>query len=219
VKKGRQQRAMEYILCTMFLQTAAVTPGTSEWTKALISSGVGLVAGLLSQPLAAGLTGRVKRRMVRHALYSDLGRLYHVLNRVYELSPPELIEQDLTEDQAAYQLRSQELFKSDVKVDAFTHYINAEASAYWTMPEALTIQDLYQEIGAVSERYSVSQSTWGQTIEGVAQIFNRFNFHFDRGSLEETLLLKYRKKHRETTAERVTKQARATTGPLIRDSH
>ena len=203
----------------MFLQTAAVTPGTSEWTKALISSGVGLVAGLLSQPLTASLTGSVKRRMVRHALYSDLGRLYHVLNRVYELSPPELIGRELTKDQTVYQLRSKELFKSDVKVDAFTHYVNAKASVYWTIPEALTIQDLYQEIKTVSDRFSASQSTWDQTIEGVTQIFNRFNFHFDRGSLEEKLLLKYRKKHYDTTVERVTRQAKATGGPLIRDPH
>src|SRR4051812_21406576 len=99
----------------MFLQTAAVNPGTSEWTKALISSGVGLVAGLLSQPLTASLTRSVKRRMIRHALYSDLGRLYHILSRVYELSPPDLIGRELTKDQTAYQLRSKELFKTDVK--------------------------------------------------------------------------------------------------------
>ena len=203
----------------MFLQTAAVTSGTSEWTKALISSGVGLVAGLLSQPLTASLTGSVKRRMIRQALYSDLGRLYHILNRVYELSPPELMARELTKDQTAYQLRSKELFKSDVRVDAFTHYVNAEASDYWTVPEALTIQDLYQRIKTVSDRFSESQSTWDQTIEGVIQVFDQFNFHFNRGSLDEKLLLKYREKHYRMTVERVTKQAKASEGPLIRDPH
>jgi hypothetical protein len=38
-------------------------------------------------------------------------------------------------------------------------------------------------------------------------------------SLEENLLLKYRTKHYKETVEKVTEQAKATKGPLIRDTH
>src|SRR5262249_47184029 len=84
----------DYVIISPMIQEAieagkkeAAQAGLSEWAKALISSIVGLFVGLLASPITLWAKTRLERKAAREALYSDLGRMYHVLNRVVDIYP------------------------------------------------------------------------------------------------------------------------------------
>jgi hypothetical protein len=170
----------------------------SEWAKALVSAGVGLVAGLAAQPLTHRLTRRLKARDTRNSLYGDLGRLYHILNRVHDLSPPSRCSSN---DPAAVadRERAQEIFRASVRTDVFTYYSKGDASpTYWSLPEAVPVASIYEQLNTII-LHRAQNYGWDYTIEEIVGVFEEFNRRFKEKTIDEATLLKCRAEHRKRT--------------------
>jgi hypothetical protein len=194
---------------------AATTPGLSEWLKALISSIVGLVVGILASPLTLWAKTRLDRRSAKEALYSDLGRMYHVLNRAVDIYPEAAAPN--TDEARTNQRRAIDVIKNNINDAVFQYYSTSGAASFWGLPEAVAIKKLYQVIVATGRDLNVGQ--WPDTLAAIEATFRQFNLFFDERRIDEARLMKYRGEHRATTGVAVTRYHSAgKKGPLIRDS-
>jgi hypothetical protein len=194
---------------------AAAEPGLSDWAKALISSIVGLFVGLLASPITLWAKTRLERKAAREALYSDLGRMYHVLNRVVDIYPDAAPANG--DETRANQRRAIDLIKNNINDAVYQYYSTSGAAIFWGLPEAVAIKKLYQVIMATARDLRADQ--WPDTHTAIEAAFRQSNQFFDEGRINEAKLLKYRAEHRTTTADAVTRYHSAgKKGPLIRDS-
>lgn len=195
-------------------KNATTDPGLPEWLKALISSVVGLIVGIAASPLTLWAKNRVDRQSAKDALYSDLGRMYHVLNRVVDIY--QSAEAPKTEAAQANQARAIALLANDINDGVYQYYSGPGAAVFWSLSEAVAIRKLYQMIMAALGDLSVDH--WPATVASIEAVFRQFNLFFDEGRIDETKLRKYRAEHRLRTAEAVTRRNTAGKSPLIRDS-
>ncbi len=185
----------------------------SETAKALISGGVGLIAGLVAQPLTAFLVRLLRTRELSNNLYKDMGRLYHVMDRINELSPPEEVPNS-SQQAVDNRTRAQGYFDSSIRIDAFVAAQDTDAALFWGLPEAIAITEVYEELKkTISER-----TNWGHVSYRIEDVFRLFDRLFKEGSLDEEKLLRYRREHRNDTRNKVTKYHSSGNVPLIRDS-
>ena len=144
---------------------------SSEWTKALITAAVGFVFGALAQPLTFALTSRLRVRATRDALYSDLGRVYHIFSRVFDVSPT--AEEPATDQQKADRLRAKSFILDYLDKGTFEYYSATEAAAFWSMPEAPAMVRLYGRIGEILR--TVESAPWVSIHDQITRVFRQFN--------------------------------------------
>jgi hypothetical protein len=95
-----------------------------EWTKTLLSAGIGFTAGLLSDGLKFSISRALKKRQVRRALYLDLALI--------------LISLEMSEK---YYDHNHRLETS--RLDVYDHYYNAERSVFYQLDECNTFTNIY----------------------------------------------------------------------------
>lgn len=169
-----------------------------DWAKALVSAGFGLVAGLLAEPIRFWLSARAKTRSARAALYSDMGRVYHVLSRTFDVSKGAGGFEDTP---VAEQERVTEWLRAS-KLDVFTFYSTEERAVFFSIPEYQAIAELYESLARALETLDRS---WAERYAAIAAVFQTFERLFNHGALDSALLLKLRAEHREKTVTQIAR--------------
>jgi hypothetical protein len=178
-----------------------------EWAKILVGTGAGFMAGIAAEPLKFRLVLWAKTRQARSALYSDMGLIYHQLNRVIDLchghGAVATPEQRKGREQAIAILNS-------VSTGLYDHYAANEKTAFLVLPEAAAITDVYGLIRKSADR---SEVDWRERKCAVGRVFLAFERYFGEGVIDEDMLLKERAQHRETTVDRM--QRRNSVSPAM----
>ena len=190
------------------------SPGMSEWLKATISSLVGLVVGFVASPVTLWVKNLLDRQTARNALYGDLGRIYHILNRVLDLSPTSA--EPTSEQGQQDRVRAKGFIADGINLGTYNHYSTVQAAAFWSIPEAMSLKRIYDLISAVTA--SLNNAPWAATHQGIVAVFEQFNRFFDEGEIDQGKLMKCRAAHRKRTIERIAEYYAAEKGPLVRDS-
>lgn len=168
-----------------------------EWAKILVGTGAGFMAGIAAEPLKFRLVLWAKTRQARSALYSDMGLIYHQLNRVIDLCHgPGAVT---TPEQRKERERAIAILNS-VSTGLYDHYAANEKTAFLVLPEAAAITDLYELVRKSADR---SEVDWRERYCAVSRVFLTFEKYFGEGVIDLDLLLRERARHRETTVNRI----------------
>jgi len=170
----------------------------------------GFVAGVATVPLKVVIERWLKRREMRLALYSDLGRQYHILSGVHDR-----LRTTKEGGKLPWNLPVSWGSLVLVNTDVHQHYSKEERAIYLGLDEASAFTALYEEIASLKNSTAADVPSAIIMVEEVFKLFARF---FRDGTLDDKLLLKYRSKHRDKTLERLSNKYRAPDGPLIRDN-
>jgi hypothetical protein len=185
-----------------------------DWTKAVVSTGLGFAAGLFAEPVKIWLGTRAKVRAARAALYSDMGRIYHILSRCYDVAQgPNGFESTSATDQK----RAAEWIASS-KPDVFAFYSAAERAVFYGIPEYQAITEVY---ASVADAVAEGTASWAKQYSAVMNVFQTFDRLFKQGALDSSRLLKYRAQHRERTVTQLTQYHRLeeqSEDPVVRDN-
>jgi hypothetical protein len=181
-----------------------------SWLPDVLKVLAGFVVGVLTVPLKIVIEHWLKRREIGQALYSDLGKQYHVLSGVHD-------RLRTAEDQKKLPWNLPVSWGSLtlVNTDLYQHYSTSDRAAYLSLDEAPTFRALYDEIASLKDSTAADLPSAIIMVEKVFQLFERF---MRDGTLDGKLLMEYRAKHRDKTLDRLATKYRAADGPLIRDN-
>jgi hypothetical protein len=115
-----------------------------DFAKTLISTLLGFVAGVLSEPVKSRLTQQRKLAETRDALYRDIARFYHVATRcrasleLWDFLPRDPNRQQFIDD-ALY-------FINGLNTDIYDYYYNSDRATFYRLPDAGAIRTTYEGI-------------------------------------------------------------------------
>ena len=179
-----------------------------DWSKALLSAGAGLIAGLVAQPVKYRLMAWTKRRQMKDALYKEMGLNYHLLNRVVDTchDTRELIKDDDRRD------RERAVgFLNSISLGSYEHYSATDKGLFLNLDDAAVIEKLYAKM---REATSDRSAPWADRYRSVYDVFAFVKRCQKEGTLDIDLLLKHRAAHRERTVARIERYGAAGGGDL-----
>lgn len=181
------------------------------WLVEALKAAAVFLAGIGVATATPIIQRHMKEREVRQALYSDLGRMYHILSSVHDrlrtasaATPPPL---DLPFSWDSL---------TSVNSDLYQHYFSSEPSIYLGLDEAAAFTKLYEAITTLKRSRAADLPS---AVLMVEDILKEFEQYLRDGAIDENLLLAFRSKHRAKTIERLDSYYRSEGGSLIRDNH
>jgi hypothetical protein len=184
-----------------------------DWSKALLTAGLGFGVGIAVEPFKLWLTTWANLKAARIALYRDMGRVYYLLNRFWDVCRETKGEKTTEPDQQ----KATEWLRSS-QANVFNYYSSTNQAVFFRIPENAAITRAYKSI---SDAVAAADQPWADRYSAVRHVFEVFDTLFKSGELNEKLLLKHRAKHRERGLAQI-QQYHSTAAqenvPLIRDS-
>lgn len=130
-----------------------------DWSKALLSAGAGLIAGLVAEPVKYRVIAWTKRRQIKDALYKEMGLNYHLLNRVVETchGTRELVDEDHRRD------RDRAIgFLNSISLATYEYYTATEKGLFLSLDDAGVIEKVCAKMReATSDRNALGQTDTG----------------------------------------------------------
>ena len=163
----------------------------SEWLKALLSAAGGFTVAILAEPGKVRLLHWLQRRRINHAIYSELGRAYHLLDYANGIGLKQRL--DLTPQEWKTRARTEELVFA-VTDDAYKHHLDKDREFLLELDGYPAFKNIYNVIGRL-----IAAPAWQQKEPVIEEVFKQFEKHFHNGTLDSKLLLSCRAQHRERT--------------------
>jgi hypothetical protein len=186
----------------------------AEVANILISAAVGFGLGIAGQPITHALTKWLNSRDVRNALYSDLGRIYHLLSRAVDLG--QVITKPASGDDEERE-RAARIVDS-IDLGAYKHFSNGQAAVFWSLSESSALKRLYESLENMISARSAGLVSWEITLGSIKHWFETIERFFREGVIDSTKLLAERANARDTTLNQITKYYTSKEGPPIRDN-
>jgi len=183
----------------------------TDFTKALVGAGFGFLLGIAGEPIKAILLLRLKRRRINDALYSDLGRAYHLYLRGQENGLGQ--RENLTGPELEQRARAGG-FVREATTETYDQYVATEMENLLELDARVPFKRLYGKIAEIQ-----AMGGWLECEPAIKELFSLFDGYFRDGSLDEEKLIAARSRHRDRTFKRInTRYSFRNDAPLIRDN-
>jgi hypothetical protein len=115
-----------------------------DWSKTLLSTTAGFVAGLAAEPLKLWIGRMSQRRYLQTALYDELVQTCGKMAAIVQFASSQ--DQDAS---LLWGLKTLEV--SPIKVDVFDHYYEKHRDVVYSLPEVRWLVHIYKVIIALNE--------------------------------------------------------------------
>jgi hypothetical protein len=169
-----------------------------EWVKLVVSALLGLIAGLLIEPLKIMIGNRAKVHLLRDGIYSNLAFIsgkcnWLLVDDLRQSKTKVIFDEYFGEIKYTDRPQSEEEILDElasIDLDVFDYYYNREKPIFWRLEFASRLNSIYSAVRA-SVDTSVTPSARLDAARGVDKMIRR---SLKDGTLNAKLFLHYSRK-------------------------
>jgi hypothetical protein len=171
----------------------------TEWLKLIASALLGLIVGLLLEPIKFLIANRMKIRLLRDGLHSNLAFVsgkcnWKLVDELRQSQTKTIYDEYWGELHYADRPRSQQDILDDiatVDLEVFRYYYEQEKPIFWRLEFASRLKSIYSELAkAVDIRADESAR-----LEAARNVDTRIRNSLKDGALDRNLFFQYTRKY------------------------